>query len=174
MSGNKFIRKSIPVVAALVLSGALCLAASVSSAQTPAQDDARVAADQKARDEAKSAIKNDSAQLSADQTAQNEAAVKTDAEALAADKQKETAAEDQLKADTQQQSSDQTRFNGPPPAAPAPPAQAVIPGTYGAAPAGSANMPGTNVVAPAAPVEILVAPAPAPATGAGTPEATTP
>jgi len=144
MSGNKSIyTKSMPVVAAL----ALCLMASVSLAQTPAQDEANVTRDQKAVDDAQALVKTDTAQLVADQTAKNSAAAKADQNTLLADRLAETAAENKLKADMDQQSSDSDRFNGPAQVTPAPGAS---PATGTGATGTGAAAAGTGAAAPGA------------------------
>jgi hypothetical protein len=108
--------KNIPLVAVLVLG----LMASVSEAQTPAQDEATVAADKQALEDARKAALNDVMQMNAHQTAGNTAAVTKDAETLATDKQTQHAAADKLQADQQQQSSDDQTFNGTPDSPPQP------------------------------------------------------
>jgi hypothetical protein len=100
--------KIIPVIAALTL----CLAASAAMAQTPAQDEATVAADKQARDDAKSVVQADTLQLDTDQKSGNNDAAQADTNKLITDKQALDDAEHKLRADRKDLYSDEENFNG--------------------------------------------------------------
>lgn len=141
MEGNKPGKKCSKAVPVLI-GAALCLLASVSRAQTPAQDNSKIDKDKAAVEKAKTSVENATLQMNTDQASKKLYALQGDAVALAAAKQAESLAEDKLKADTAQQGADEARFNLPPPPPPAP--------------AGAPQ--GITIVEPAVPAGTIVTP----------------